>query len=211
MKNSELMKNSEFLFSTLDSGDAPSARTGFGTVLPEVAFAGRSNVGKSSLINHLLRRKNLAFVSNTPGKTQLINFYNVDDNLCLVDLPGYGFANVPSVMKKKWAKAIDEYVRNRENLEALLLLIDIRRTPCEEDLMLVEWASHYNKQLLIIFTKCDKIKKAERKNQIEENLKHIREKTSIASIRALPYSIKENNFRTMLCEEINRLKYGTPN
>jgi GTP-binding protein len=128
--------------------------------LPEIALVGRSNVGKSSLINHLLNQK-IARTSATPGKTQLINFFLIDEAFLLVDLPGYGFANAPLEEINKWSEAIDQYLNSRPSLKLLLLLIDCRREFSQEDLALIKWSEHKKIPLLLIFTKTDKLSKSE--------------------------------------------------
>lgn len=126
-------------------------------VMPEIAFAGRSNVGKSSLINALLDRKALAKTSNTPGRTQLINFFSVNDAISFVDLPGYGFARVSRSMKKQWGEMIDSYLHKRQNLALVIVVLDIRRDPNDDDLSLLQWMGHYRLPYLCILTKTDKL------------------------------------------------------
>lgn len=134
--------------------------------LPEIAIAGRSNVGKSSFINTLLGEK-LARVSSTPGKTRSLNFYLVDDKFVLVDLPGYGYAKVPIEERKKWANLVDSYVRGRKALKAFLQIIDIRHIPMESDLKLCDWIGSFGYKMAFIFTKIDKLSKHEVKKQLE--------------------------------------------
>lgn len=129
--------------------------------LPEIAFAGRSNVGKSSLINKLLNRNSLARVSSKPGKTGTINFYNIDDKLNLVDLPGYGFARVSPMEKKKWAQMIDEYLTSRESLKQVILLVDSRHKPTEDDKTMLNFIRHVCERAVVVATKFDKLKKSE--------------------------------------------------
>ncbi|MDD4342802.1 MAG: ribosome biogenesis GTP-binding protein YihA/YsxC [Eubacteriales bacterium] len=143
--------------------------------LPEVAFVGRSNVGKSSLINTIINRKNLARTSGKPGKTQTINFYLINDNFHLVDLPGYGFAKVSRDIKEKWAEFIEEYLNDRPNLVGIIQLIDLRHPPTEDDLMMFDWLKHLGIPFLLVATKADKISRG-------QHLKHkkiIREKLMI--------------------------------
>ena len=140
-------------------------------VLPEVAFAGKSNVGKSSLINGLVNRKSLARTSSQPGKTQTINFYNVNKELYMVDLPGYGYAKVSVEAKKQWGKLIERYLHGSKQLKAVFLLIDIRHDPGENDKMMYDWICHNGFDPIIIATKLDKIKRS----QVQKQLKAIRE------------------------------------
>lgn len=137
---------------------------------PEVAFAGKSNVGKSSLINSLVNRKALARTSSQPGKTQTINFYNVNETMYLVDLPGYGYAKVPQSEKEKWGKLIERYLHGSQQLRAVFLLIDIRHEPGANDKIMYEWICHNGYEPIIIATKLDKIKRS----QIQKQVKLIR-------------------------------------
>ncbi len=139
-------------------------------LLPEIAFAGKSNVGKSSLINGLVNRKALARTSSSPGKTQTINFYNVNRELYFVDLPGYGYASVSKEVKAKWGKMIENYLHKSPMLKAVFLLIDIRHEPSANDVNMYEWILANGFEPIIIATKLDKIKR----NQIQKNLKIIR-------------------------------------
>lgn len=133
--------------------------------LPEIAVVGRSNVGKSSLLNFLFNRKQMVKVSGTPGKTRAVQFFLVDEKLLVVDLPGYGYAKVPAKEKGKWADILDSYFANREELRVVLFLLDIRHSPSKDDRQMAEWASHNDIPLLPVFTKADKIKRGQRKNQ----------------------------------------------
>ena len=135
---------------------------------PEIAFAGKSNVGKSSLINVLVNRKKLARTSSTPGRTQSLNFFNVGENkLCFVDLPGYGFARVPLKIKASWGRMVEEYLKYRENLKAVVVIIDIRRNISDDDINLINWLSEYNKGLIPVFTKVDKLNRKERQARLK--------------------------------------------
>ncbi len=126
-------------------------------ILPEIAFVGRSNVGKSSLINALVGRKNLAKTSNTPGRTQLINFFTINEKISFVDLPGYGFAKVSQSVKKDWGDMIEAYLRERQNLAIVIFILDLRRNPSEDDLSLRNWLDHYHIPYIYILTKADKL------------------------------------------------------
>jgi GTP-binding protein len=126
---------------------------------PEIAFAGRSNVGKSTLINCLTGRKNFAKISNKPGKTRLINFFLINGKITFVDLPGYGYAQVSKDQKKIWRSLIESYLTNRKQLKAVVLIIDIRRNIKEQDLQLYNFARHHNINVIIIFSKIDKLSK----------------------------------------------------
>lgn len=134
--------------------------------IPELAFAGRSNVGKSSFINKILNRKNLARTSGKPGKTAQINFYNIDETIHLVDLPGYGYAEVSKKEKEKWGHMIDEYLNTREQLANTVLLVDARHKPSKDDVTMARWIRHSYGQLIVFATKADKVSKKE----LEENL-----------------------------------------
>ncbi|HOI17643.1 MAG TPA: ribosome biogenesis GTP-binding protein YihA/YsxC [Geobacteraceae bacterium] len=133
--------------------------------LPEVAFAGRSNVGKSSLINTLVNRKNLVRTSRTPGRTQLINFFSVNGQFVLADLPGYGFASVPLAVKRDWGPMIETYLERRENLRCVVLILDVRRIPSREDLLMFHWLRTYSIPTVPVINKCDKVSRNERARQ----------------------------------------------
>ena len=142
---------------------------------PEIAFAGKSNVGKSSLINGLMNRKSFARISATPGKTQTINFYNINEEIYLVDLPGYGYAKVSEKEKIQWGKLIERYLQNSKQLRAVFLLIDIRHAPSANDKIMYEWIAANGYRPVIIATKLDKIKRSQKDKQ----LKLIREGLSV--------------------------------
>lgn len=137
-------------------------------LLPEIAFVGRSNVGKSSLINTLLNRKGLVKTSATPGKTQTINFFKVNDKLVFADLPGYGFAKVPAKVQKTWKSMIEHYLLNREVLKSVVFIIDIRRNPTEWDKQTRDWLEENHIDYTLAVTKTDKLSKKERKAQLEK-------------------------------------------
>ncbi len=166
---------------------------------PEVAFAGKSNVGKSSLINALMNRKSYARTSATPGKTQTINFYNVNEELYLVDLPGYGYAKVTESEKKKWGKMIERYLHGSKRLKAVFLLTDIRHAPPENDKIMYEWVVAQGFTPIIIATKLDKIKRS----QVPKHLKMLREGFGISSDAAvIPFSAETKQGRDEIWELI---------
>ena len=151
-------------------------------IMPEIAFVGRSNVGKSSLMNTLVGRKNLAKTSNTPGRTQLINFFTVNETISFVDLPGYGFAKVPRSVKKDWGDMMEAYLRERQSLCLVIFIMDIRRDPNADDLSLRDWLDHYRIPYLYILTKSDKLSNNQaiaRKRAIEKMLRISSEKKTI--------------------------------
>lgn len=155
------------------------------TALPEIAFAGKSNVGKSSLINAMINRKSLARTSSQPGKTQTINFYNINKELYFVDLPGYGFAKVSKEAQAKWGALIEKYLRTSKQLKSVFLLIDIRNGAKSHDKEMYDWIVYNGYQPIIIATKADKISR----NQIPKQLKLIREGLGIGTdVRMIPFS-----------------------
>lgn len=166
---------------------------------PEVAFSGKSNVGKSSLINGLLNRKSLARTSSQPGKTQTINFYNVNHELYLVDLPGYGYAKVNQETKAKWGRMIENYLHNSRQLKAVFLLIDIRHAPSANDKDMYDWIVHQGYSPIIIATKLDKIKRS----QIQKQLKILREGLQLVpGTKILPFSAETKQGREEIWETI---------
>ncbi|WP_279003934.1 ribosome biogenesis GTP-binding protein YihA/YsxC [[Clostridium] scindens] len=153
--------------------------------LPEIAFAGKSNVGKSSLINALMNRKSYARISATPGKTQTINFYNINEELYLVDLPGYGYAKVSEQEKAKWGKLIERYLHGSAQLKAVFLLIDIRHDPSANDKMMYDWIVAQGYNPIIIATKLDKIKRS----QVDKHLKAVWQGLNLVrGTKVLPFS-----------------------
>lgn len=169
---------------------------------PEVAFAGKSNVGKSSLINALMNRKNLARTSAQPGKTQTINFYNINKELYFVDLPGYGFAKVSKTEKEKWGKMIEKYLKKSKQLKAVFLLIDIRHEPGNNDVQMYEWVKANGFEPIIIATKLDKIKRS----QIDKQKKIIRTALKAGKDTVIiPFSAETKQGREEIYDLIDRL------
>ena len=159
---------------------------------PEIAFAGKSNVGKSSLINALMNRKSLARTSSQPGKTQTINFYNINDAMYLVDLPGYGYAKVSQNEKEKWGKMIENYLNKSKQLKAVFLLIDIRHEPSANDKQMYDWISYQGYDPIIIATKLDKINRS----QIQKQIKLIKNKLQVKpGTQILPFSAQSKQGR----------------
>jgi len=159
------IRSAEFILSASSPWQFPPP------TLPEIAFAGRSNVGKSTLINSLLNRKKLVKTSSTPGKTQLINFFKINDKFHFVDLPGYGFAKVPENVRKQWQRLIEAYLQERESLRNVVLIVDSRHGPTAQDQQLKQWLDYYERPVLIVASKVDKL----RRGQIQKNLKIIRQ------------------------------------
>lgn len=168
----------------------------------EVAFAGKSNVGKSSLINALMNRKSLARTSAQPGKTQTINFYNINDAMYLVDLPGYGYAKASEEVKAKWGKMIENYLHTSKKLKAVFLLIDIRHEPSANDKMMYEWMVYQGFAPIIIATKLDKIKRS----QIQKQVKAVREGLNVEpGTTIIPFSAETKQGREEIWELIDSL------
>ena len=166
---------------------------------PEVAFAGRSNVGKSSLINVLVNRKSIARTSSTPGRTQAINFFSVADRFYMVDLPGYGFARVPLRIKRAWGAMVESYLRNRPNLKAVVVILDIRRDLSADDEHLLEWLNHFGIPALLVLTKADKISRS----QATSRSKLLRDQLeSLSTERPTLFSAKTKEGRKEIWEKI---------
>jgi GTP-binding protein len=158
---------------------------------PEIAFAGRSNVGKSSLINILLARKKLARTSNTPGRTQLINFFLVNNELSFVDLPGYGYAKVPLAVKKSWGPMVEKYLKTRKNLRMVVVILDIRRDPTNDDLSLISWLYTYDIKPVFVLTKSDKLSK----NRVAMRRRAIREILEVSDDDLITFSARTREGR----------------
>lgn len=186
------INKADFLKSVVQKRDYPEV---FGK--KEFAFIGRSNVGKSSLINSLTGRKNLARTSKTPGRTQLINFFVINDNMFFVDLPGYGFAKVPANVKKNWRNIIETYLSSDRD-KIVFLLLDIRRIPSNEDMEMLEWLEHYDIDYYIIFTKTDKLSN----NEKFKALKDIKKKLEFTNDDVFFYSSLTNKGKQELLDFI---------
>lgn len=172
------------------------------TTLPEVAFAGKSNVGKSSLINALMNRKSLARTSAQPGKTQTINFYNINNEIYFVDLPGYGYARANEEVKAKWGKMIEDYLHKSKQLRIVFLLIDIRHAPSENDRIMYEWINKMGYQPIIIATKLDKINRS----QIQKQVKLIRTTLGAkADTKIMPFSAETKQGRDEIYALLDQL------
>jgi len=170
---------------------------------PEFAFAGRSNVGKSSLLKSLLNRKKLVRTSATPGKTQQINFFEINESLIFTDLPGYGFAKVPATVQRKWQHMIEQYVLKRESLTALIFIVDLRRDPTQLDLELKEWLDANGIRYILVATKSDKLSTGERSRQTLKIKQAFR--TEEDSGKLVVYSSKNNQGRKELWSQITKL------
>lgn len=195
-----IVKSATFVTSAPNPAHYPPAE------LPEVAFAGRSNVGKSSLINVLVNRRHLVKTSSTPGRTQLINFFNVNDSFSLVDLPGYGFARVPKAVQRQWGPMIETYLKDRETLRAVVLILDIRRTPGVEERNFIDWLRLYHRPPILVLTKIDKLSR---------NRQHA-QRTAIAKALQLPsaeltlFSAKTRDGRERIWQAIDAAVAPTP-
>jgi GTP-binding protein len=186
------IRSAEFILSASSPWQFPPP------TLPEIAFAGRSNVGKSTLINSLLNRKKLVKTSSTPGKTQLINFFNINDKFHFVDLPGYGFAKVPENVRKQWQRLIESYLQERESLRNVVLIVDSRHGPTMQDRQLKEWLDYYERPVLIVASKVDKLKRG----QIQKNLKIIRQDLALNKT-PLAHSSLEKGRREEIWKNLN--------
>lgn len=172
---------------------------------PEVAFAGKSNVGKSSLINSLMNRKSLARTSAQPGKTQTINYYNVNEQIFLVDLPGYGYTKVSKAVKEKWGKLVERYLYSSRALQAVFLLIDIRHAPSENDKLMYQWIVSNGYEPIIIATKSDKLKRS----QLPKHIKEIRTGLQLpGETKLIPFSAVSKQGREEIWEIMEEIIAG---
>ncbi|WP_163881422.1 ribosome biogenesis GTP-binding protein YihA/YsxC [Paenibacillus favisporus] len=154
--------NAEFIISAVGPDQYPV------DALPEIALAGRSNVGKSSLINRMINRKNLARTSSTPGKTQHMNYYRINDALYFVDFPGYGYAKVSKTQRAAWGKMIEKYMLERQTLKLVLMVVDLRHPPTKDDVMMYDWLQHYDIPICVVATKADKIPKSRWQKHVKQ-------------------------------------------
>jgi GTP-binding protein len=172
--------------------------------LPEIAFAGRSNVGKSSFINSMINRANLARTSGKPGKTRTINFYIINDSFRFVDLPGYGYAIASKAEKEKWGKIIEKYLTDRKNLKEVILIVDIRHEPTEQDLMMYKWIKSFGYTGIVIATKADKISKG----NWQKHIKIIKDKLEIKDTNLIiPYSSENKTNKDKVWEMFGEFLY----
>ncbi|MBI4650922.1 YihA family ribosome biogenesis GTP-binding protein [Candidatus Desantisbacteria bacterium] len=185
----------EFIKSAFNKNQFPAH------LFPEVAFVGRSNVGKSSLLNCISGRKKLAHVSNNPGKTKMINFFLIDKKFCFVDLPGYGFAKVSMVIKLHWKDLIESYIIGRENLKLIILILDIRHIPSKDDMLMKQWLDEYNINYIIAATKTDKLSK-------NQKLKSISIINEILNKNILPFSSFTGEGKKEIWQEIHNNLQG---
>ena len=190
-----IINSAEFVTSAVKAADYPAGE------LPEVALAGRSNVGKSSLLNKLVNRKRLARISNTPGRTRLINFFRVNGAFHLVDLPGYGYAKVPLREKESWREMVEGYLMTRQNLRGVVMLVDSRHPPTAQDVQMYHWLKHRGMDAVVIATKADK----NSRSRLLQSLKVIRAALPLAGgDHLLPFSSETGQGREELLEIIAR-------
>lgn len=194
------IRDVEYAGTVAEAGAAPPGH------LPQVAFSGRSNVGKSSLINTLLRRtrKKIARVSGTPGKTRALNFYRVNDRFFLVDLPGYGYARVPDAMRDAWGQLIEWYLAASPELRGVVHLVDARHPPTEQDRTMMAYLADLGVPALVVLTKMDKVKRSRRKKSIERAVREL----AVDSEQLLPFSSKTGEGRDELLKALDALLAG---
>lgn len=186
------IKQSEFITSAVNPSQYPKDER------YEIAFVGRSNVGKSSLINSLTNRRKLVKVSGTPGKTRLINFFLINNHFYFVDLPGYGYAKVSKVEQASWGKTIETYLNNRPQLKKIVLLVDCRRKPTEDDMIMHEWIKHFGYDYVVVATKSDKLNKSE----LAKSRKDIRDTLEISDDKIIYHSTLKKVGKEDLLENI---------
>lgn len=191
-------KNAIFIKTAVKASDYPVLRNASGQILPEIAVVGRSNVGKSSLLNHLFQSKNLVKTSASPGKTQALNFFVLNDQIGFVDLPGYGYAQVPPEVRRKWGPMIESYLLNRPSLKLVLFLFDSRRKPVAEDIKLLDWMAFHEMSVILVLTKIDKLNQSDRK----ANTRKILEAFCAENLYHVQYSTTKNIGRSALIKLI---------
>jgi GTP-binding protein len=199
-----LFTEGRFIAAAYEADQFPKIATAREEAMVEIAIVGRSNVGKSSLINSLFKGRKLAKASSTPGEIQSINFFSIDQQLVLVDLPGYGYAKVSKDLIEKWSALIETYLHTRKSLALILFLIDSRRDPTEQDISFLQWAAHHSIPILLIFTKADKLNERDRNARLSSSLKYF-EQQQLSPAHFLPYSIKDPRARIELIQQINTL------
>ena len=192
-------KSASFVTTAMKATQYPRILDKSGNPLPEVAVAGRSNVGKSSLLNDLFNNRRLVKTSSTPGKTQALNFFNVDEIASFADLPGYGYAKVPESVRKQWGPMVQTYLKERHSLNLLLFLLDIRRIPNEDDLQFIDWALSCDKAMILVLTKVDKVKANERRANTQKILK----KLNLENLHHVHYSTTKGIGRKELISMVN--------
>lgn len=191
--------SAEFVTSAVKVDQYPELR------LPEIAFAGRSNVGKSSLINVLVNRKRLVKTSSTPGRTQLVNFFDINDEITFVDLPGYGYAKAPKRVVREWGPMVERYLAERRSLKGALLLIDIRRSPREDEFNLIEWFRAHGIPFRVVLTKADKFSN----NKRQSNVSRIAKELGLKSSEMIVFSALSRSGREEVWQAITEL-IGSP-
>lgn len=196
-----IVKSAEFITSAVKPAQYP------GHTHLEIAFAGRSNVGKSSLINTLVNRKRLVKTSSTPGRTQLINFFLINNELGLVDLPGYGYAKVPAAVRRNWGPMIETYLKTRDNLKAVVLIMDVRRLPDEKEYNFMAWLSEFDIPVITVLTKSDKLKKSKLKIQFSDNARAL----GMENHQPILFSSKTRLGKDKVWAAISHLLTGTDN
>ena len=189
-----IIKSAEFVTSAVKPDQYPPPEH------PEVAFAGRSNVGKSSLINTLVNRRHLVKTSGRPGRTQLINFFIINEAAFLVDLPGYGYAKVPEAIRRQWGPMVETYLKQRPSLRAVVLIVDVRRTPGIEELNFMDWLNANGTPCIIVVTKCDKLSKTKQK----QSFARIAATLAVSESVLLPFSAKTRQGRDAVWAAIDR-------
>lgn len=190
-----IVKNPKFEISAVSSKQYPKGD------LPEIVLVGKSNVGKSSFINTMINRKNLARTSNVPGKTRQINFYNIDDLFYFVDLPGYGFSKMSKKEKIVSGKYIEEYLKNRDNISLIIFLLDIRHKPTEDDMLMYDYILKSNLPFIVVTNKADKIAIT----KVQEEVNRIKEILGISYSTIIPFSAERKIYTEKAWEEIEKI------